>query len=261
MRETNKTGRTDTDMLDKLLNINSRKIENAIKLCYDSLEMLHLTPYEVDLEKNVRQRMSKYSADELNSELIITCVYEEAANIIETLYSYPTINYGCDINKKDGCYFEVPGQQTVYNMGLIGTNPDLIRLACSKGLLDEQELLGEISLMMYNRYIMEDILKSTIMGHADEREIYASIEELGAENADNGTREPDDTDEAFGNFLIDAYGDGHSNDIYVGMANDKAFSMPLCTDKEEREIDEMLADTFLTQNVPCSTEEIEEDER
>ncbi len=35
--------------------------------------------------------------------------------------------------------------------------------------------------------------------------VYGSVEELGKDNSDNGTREEDDTDEGFGEYLLEAY--------------------------------------------------------
>jgi len=111
---------------------------------------------------------------------------------------------------------------------LAASNPrlgkELVKRAIELDLEVEVPSKNYIEELINNEYVFENVVENLEKGSTVV--IYDSVSDLGEDNQDNGCRESDDTDESFGEFLLEAYKQGQTNDVvYFEFTDGKILSV------------------------------------
>lgn len=178
-----------------ILGIYPDDIDHAWEECESTLKEQELDQFAEELEDSLADEVTEIDLNNATNS-IIDLMFNICKSIIER---------------------EHPGQEVTYYVNgydshlYPGTNPESAegRLEAAGLTFEErQELLGDEGFMHDLRELFED---------GGDICIYESKAECGEDNADNGCREEDDTDEGFCEFLADNYLNNYStpNDICI----------------------------------------------
>lgn len=201
-------------MFIDILGIYPNDIEHAWERANDFMESLGMGEQIFDLQGKVEDEVANYFDWNDPTNSIIDCIFEQCKYMVEEAVGADIeISYNCNGYDSD-IYF----------------SESLVRVLV--GSIDRAYTADILATGIYELMSLEqvqeladaDVIKDVIAKLKDEEgdlTFYDSVEELGEDNADNGTREPDDTDESFGQFLIQSYRDGNSADVYFEFADGK----------------------------------------
>ena len=171
-----------------ILGIYPEDIDHAWEECESALEGQGLDRFTGELEQSLKDEFTEIDLNNATNS-VIDLMFNICKGIIER---------------------EHPGQEVTFYVNgydshlYPGTNPESAegRLEASGLSFEErQELLGDEGFMHDLKELFDD---------GGDICIYESEAECGADNADNGCREEDDTDEGFCEFLADNYLNNYS---------------------------------------------------
>ncbi len=198
-------------MVENMLGIYMGDINIAYS---DAINLLNRTPLEIDniddlFKKNIKENFDW--EDPTNS--IIRAMFEVTENLIrdnyglEVIYNLNGDYAGIDID--DSLY------RGLYYFGEHRPEKELIWKILQSDIRDYLDEDDIIEIACDSPETMKDLLEVK----DGEFTYFDSVEELGA--VDNDLKEEDDTDESFGEFLINAYKDGNSRDVIYELSNGK----------------------------------------
>lgn len=218
-------------MFTETLGIYPESINKAYEVVSNTVNSIGLSKLLDGFDEKVKMSIKRLIVEEepddnstLN-DLTNSIIYEmfdimqDAINdVIPDLMVYANVN-GYDST------FEIGGstkEETARIRILLesGLDKNLIKKALEVNLISLGISNDDLRELLTDQYVVKDIVKAMKSNEFDYT-IYKDVEELGADNSDNGCREDDDTDETFGLFLIQAYHDGHSDAIYAELTGDK----------------------------------------
>ncbi len=195
-----------------LLGIHEGDIEHAYDIAKDTLE-----EWEVDDSDFVNQISERIEecldvSDMTNS--IIDAIMEAALTEIDDAYE--------DIDTRKDFSTYING----YDTHLSCTDSELVTIfsGLKKSAIDKSqynELIGPLRNAGILEQDLVDIINNgefedfcQVFLNYNDVVVYDSLEELGADESDNGCRDKDEDDETFGAFLVKAYCDGNSTVFY-----------------------------------------------
>lgn len=204
-------------------------IEHAYEACDNALTQV-LLESELDTFEDRLAENLKYTESFSLTNSLIVAMFELTEEIIREHYpelapTYYVNGYNSHFYINDDNVFE-----DLYDGGV---DADTIKKIVKADLLTKTGLSSQQICEIYKfgattdgecRSI-DDLIKSYDNGN--DITIYESVEELGEDNSDNDCRDEDDTDEAFGNFLIQAYKDGNSDTLYIPLSDGSVIAAPI----------------------------------
>ena len=187
-------------------------LNHAFTECEDALKSVFLDSKVDDLGKKAQEALTERGldwSDPTNS--LISLMFEITETIINN--EYPSISVHTYVNGYDS-HFDVYDVEVYEAASEAGIDAEIIKMAMVSGILIDlpvKDATQSLELMS-DTDTFKDMHEAFVQG--GDFTVYESLEELGEDNADNDCREKDDTDEEFGQYLIDAYHNGSSNVAY-----------------------------------------------
>lgn len=192
--------------LIEILGIHEDSIEHAWEICEEKLAQFRIDRSRMDeVQEYIEDNKSEWNLDDITNS-IISQILDETQKILEE--EYIKIEVSVYVNGWDShIHTAWDDLADILQNKENGAVINFFKSADSWGGLGVEKI-GEIS----DNGCFEDFCR--IFENGNDLTFYDSVAELGEDNADNGCREKDDTDESFGQFLIKSYFDGSSGNTF-----------------------------------------------
>lgn len=203
-------------ILSNIMGIYPESVDKAYERCQEVLEECLLEDKYDELDLFFENKFKNYLDWDDATNSLIECLFDGTREIIESIYPFETewhINgYASDFRVTNDIIKYLVKAKVEKNLIKYVAIHDLENVLS----MEDTEFVDFVS--NSNKEEIERIVEALEKG-ADVA-FYESVEELGALNEDNGCRETDDTDETFGQFLIQAYKNGNSSTtIFIELSS------------------------------------------
>lgn len=200
-----------------ILGIYEGDIEHAWEMCEDKLESLHIDGDKMEeVQDYLENSKSEWDLDDITNS-IISQILDRTTEIIED--EYPNISVDTYVNGWDT---HISTSYDKYIDMLDGEEDATVQMFFKNDVADSS-LLSETELKeIIEAGYLEDLVN--VFENGNDLTFYDSVEELGEDEEDNGCRDEDDTDEDFGEFLIQAFKDGNSSTFYYEFSSGKVIA-------------------------------------